>query len=416
MTGSFFGRRREPDPALAQAQDARGKAAVALLDLDTVQREVEHQVEEFAEFFPTEGPRVTSSWAPVRDAAFTATSAYLEVDQRHQLGEHTTAEQARAAITDYDRVGRGMADMTGRIRDFATWAEPRFAQVRRQSFELRAAVADLDPALGAARQAVAEARAAGLRTVDPDAALAAAEAEATRARAGADVHGLRAAVEAARAASAHARTAAELALSLPARRDEVARRLSSTRTRHQVTTNRVGGLEGTLSELRQRYSVAASDDLAGVPGEVAHQLDLAEQALRTATTAAREDEQRWGDAETALRAARAACELAEESAQRALARLADLDAIAADPGRWVEDTRRTVRDAQRFLVDSSPTLDRAMANRLDQLSARVVRAGESVAARDPRVRADHWALLRELTEVREGTAAVVTEVRERRAG
>lgn len=412
MTGSLWGRRREPDPAVAQAQAARGQAANALLELDTVQRDVERQVEEYAEFSPTEGPRVTSSWAPVRDAAFTATAAYLEVDQRYQLDENPN--QARAAVDEYDRVGRGMADLTARIRDFAQWAEPRFAQVRRQSFELQAAVADLGPALEAAEQAIAEARTAGLRTVDPDAALAAAQAEAARARAGEGVHGLRAAVDAARAASGHAREAAELALGLPARRDEIARRLSSTRTRHQVTTNRVGGLAATLSVLRQRYSVAASEDLAGVPVEVAHQLDVAERALHEASAAAQQDQQRWGDAETELRAARAACQAAEEAAQLALARLADLDSVAADPKRWVEDTRRAVRDAQRFLTDS-PTLDRPMADRLDQLAARVVRAGDGVAARRPGSRPDHWALLAELLHVRSATAAVVAEARERRA-
>lgn len=193
----------------------------------------------------------------------------------------------------------------------------------------------------------------------------------------------------------------------------MAKRITATRTRLQVAADRTAGLDSTLSRLRQRYAAAASTDLADVPEEVAAALARAERGVFTARNAAAESAQRWAQAEEGLATAREACEEAEHAAGKALRRLDDLDTVAADPGPLLESTRRTVRDAQRFLLDSSPTLDRPLAARLDALAARldVVQAG--LRARRPDTRVDHWAYLHELQEVAAGATTVVTEVRER---
>ncbi len=414
MSGAPRWWRREADEATALARDAKGRAAVTLLELDTVQREVEREVEEYADFAPGDGPRLTSRWAPLRDEAFAVTSGYLDVEQRYDLETDLGMEQARTAAAEFAMVGAAMSDVARRVTAFGEAAEPKFTQVRRQVAELTVAMRELDPTVTAARRAVADARAAGLLTVDPDVELTAAEAAAARAHEGDAVHGLRATQEAARLATAHARAALELARQLPARREEVARRASSTRTRVQVTTNRVASLPATLSELRKRYAAAASVDLARAPADVAAHLRRAQQALTTADELSGPDAQRWAEAEAALRAARAACTEAEDAAQVVLRRLAELDSIAKDPQPLLATTRRTVRDAQRFLLDSAPTLDTRLAGVLDRLAERLDAASHELARRDPAVRTDHWAYLSELTDIAARAGAVVTEVRERR--
>jgi len=413
MSGAPRWWRREADEATALARDAKGRAAVTLLELDTVQREVEREVEEYADFAPGDGPRLTSRWAPLRDEAFAVTSGYLDVEQRYDLETDLGMEQARTAAAEFAKVGAAMSDVARRVTAFGEAAEPQFAQVRRQVAELTVAMRELDPTVTAARRAVADARAAGLLTVDPDVELTAAEAAAAHAHEGDAVHALRATQEAARLATAHARAALELARQLPARREEVARRASSTRTRVQVTTNRVASLPATLSELRKRYAAAASVDLARAPADVAAHLRRAQQALTTADELSGPDAQRWAEAEAALRAARAACTEAEDAAQVVLRRLAELDSVAKDPQPLLATTRRTVRDAQRFLLDSAPTLDTRLAGVLDRLAERLDAASHELA-RDPAVRTDHWAYLSELTDIAARAGAVVTEVRERR--
>ncbi len=406
--------RREADEALTAARDAKGRAAVSLLELDTVQRDVERQVEEYADFAPGDGPRFTSSWEPLRDDAFAATGAYLEVEQRFDLDADLSGDDARAAAAEFARVGDAMDAVARRVVSFGESAEPKFSQVRAVVVGFATQLRELESVLEAARQEVTGAHARGLLTVDPDTELGAAEAAAVRAREGDAVHGLRAAHEAAMIATAHARAALELAQQLPARREEVARRLSSTRTRVQITTNRVASLPATLSDLRKRYSAAASVHLAHAPAEVAGHLRRAEDALAQAAELSRDEAQRWGEAEAALRAARAACTEAEEAAQVVLRRLAELDAVAKDPSPLLQSTRRTVRDAQRFLVDSAPTLDHRLAGVLDRLAERLDAVQQGVRQRDPAVRVDHWAYLAELTEVAERAGAVVAEIRERR--
>jgi hypothetical protein len=406
--------RREADEAVLAARDVKGRAAVTLLELDSVQRDVERQVEEYADFAPADGPRLTSTWSPLRDDAFAATGAYLEVEQRFDLEADLSTEQARAAAQEFERVGRAMGEVARRVTAFGEQAEPRFSQVRAAVVQHTTLLRQLEPVLAAARQAVADARAAGLLTVDPDLELAEAETAAARAREGDAVHGLRAAAEAARVATAHAEAARELAAGLPARREEVARRQSSTRTRLQITTDRVAALPGTLSELRKRYSAAASADLSDVPDAVTRSLHRAEEHLARAAQLGREDTQRWGDAEVSLRAARAACTEAEDGAARALQRLSALDEVSKDPQPLLSSTRRTVRDAQRFLLDSAPTLDARLAGVLDRLAERLDAVQDSLARRDPAARVDHWSYLHELTDVAERAGDVVTEVRERR--
>lgn len=215
MSGAPRWWRREADEATALARDAKGRAAVTLLELDTVQREVEREVEEYADFAPGDGPRLTSRWAPLRDEAFAVTSGYLDVEQRYDLETDLGMEQARTAAVEFAKVGAAMSDVARRVTAFGEAAEPKFAQVRRQVAELTVAMRELDPTVTAARRAVADARAAGLLTVDPDVELTAAEAAAARAHEGDAVHGLRATQEAARLATAHARAALELARQYP---------------------------------------------------------------------------------------------------------------------------------------------------------------------------------------------------------
>lgn len=413
MAGAPRWWRREADESLVEARAAKGRAAVTLLSLDTVQREVETQVDAYVDFSPGDGPRLSSTWTPLRDEAFAATGAYLQVEQYFDLDADLSADDARVAATEFDRVGRAMSDVAGRVRTFGEQAEPRFSQVRAAVAQHTTLLRTLAPALDDARAAIAAAQQAGMRTTEPDQHLAAAEADAAQARQGDAVQGLRAAAEAATRAVEHARAAAEQARALPARKQEVAKRITATRTRLQVAADRTAGLDSTLSRLRQRYAAAASTDLADAPEEVAGALARAERGVFTARNAAAESAQRWAQAEEGLQAAREACEEAEHAAGRALQRLDDLDAVAADPGPLLESTRRTVRDAQRFLLDSSPTLDRPLAARLDALAARLDAVQAGLRARRPDTRVDHWAYLHELQEVAAGATTVVTVVRER---
>ncbi len=413
MTGGPRWWRREADEALVVARDAKGRAAVVLLGLDTVQREVERQVEAFVDFAGGEGPRLEASWAPLREQAFAATAEYLQVQQYFDLDADLSAHDARTATSEFDRVGGVMGDVATSVRRFGEQAEPRFALLRAAAARHTALLRGLDPVLATAREAIAAAQQQGLRTPEPEAELAAAEADAARARA-ADPATLTAATQAAEAARAHAERAAELAAALPARKQEVARRITSIRTRLQIATDRTAGLDDVLSELRRGYVAAASADLADVEEEVAAHLHRAERGIFAARTAAAEGHQRWAEAEAGLQTAREACDAAEGCAGRVRGRLADLDAVAADPGPLLDSTRRTLRDAQRYLVDSSPTLDRPLAQRLDRLAARLDAAHDGVRARAPHTRVDHWAYLHELQQVSDGAGAVVEVVRERR--
>ena len=225
---------------------------------------------------------------------------------------------------------------------------------------------------------------------------------------------LRDSTEAARAATEHAAAATELALALGDRRREVMRRISSARTRLQITVDRVSTIDEAVSALRRRYSAGASADLGNVGDRVGAHLKEAERGIFDARNAAAEGEQRWGDAEEAVRRARAACDEAEDAAAAVRRRLGELDAVAKDPQAVLDKTRTTLRDAQRYLLDSAPTLDRRLAGVLDRLAGRLDTAQRGLRERRSGARVDHWAYLRELDDIASGAGAVVAEVRERR--
>lgn len=349
--------RREQDESLVQARAAKGTAAMTLLELDTVQRAVEAQVQAYLDYSPAEARRFGETWAPVQLAANTAITHYLEVAGAHDVDADLDPGHARTAVAEFTAAGERMHAAQVAVRHFADLSEPRFEQVRIASGQLERAMREVDGQVVAAEQAVAVARAAGLRTVDPDAELARARAALTTAREGVSVHGLRAANEAARAAAEHARVATVAAQGLDARAAEVAHRLSSTRTRLEVSAQRTHGTATGLSELRKRFSSGASADLAGVPEQVAEQLALAERAVSRAATLAAPEQQRWTDAEAALAEGRSAVVAAEGLADRVRTRLAELDAVIADPSGPLTTTRRAVRDAQRFLLDLAPELE-----------------------------------------------------------
>lgn len=425
--GGWFGRRNVDDAALAIARTEKGTAAMTLLELDTVQRTAETQVQAYLDYAPGEAQRFSQSWAPVQSEANGAITHYLEVAGEHDVDLELEAAAAKAAANAYNAAGARMHAAALAVTAFAEKSEPRFEKVRIASTQFERTMREVDGLLTHAEQAVATAGTAGLRTVEPEALLAQARAEVRTAREGVSVHGLRAANDAASDAAEHARAAATAADGLEERAAEIAQRLSSTRTRLQVSRERTRGTDTGLSELRKRFSAGASDDLADVGEQVSEHLAAADRAVRTAATLS--EQQRWADAESALAEGRSAVVTAEGLADRVRTRLAELDAVIADPRGPLTAARRAVRDAQRFLLELAPELEQGSdalpsanpyaraARTLDSLAERAVAAEDELAGRDApgAGRVDHWEWLHELAGLNDAASSVVAELRERQA-
>lgn len=405
--------RRGRDQAQAAAREAAGRAAQALIDLDRIQTEAAEGVRMLTSVDTGQAARqVAAAWEPVREEANQAVAAYMSAVSAGDLDGDPEEPVARHSIEAF----RVSADQMGH----AVVAVRRFLERSgRPLQQARSAHAAVPERLNAARVAVTSAG----RAVDAAVANGYLAREATdllqQARSrlaevdrGVDALGLQGMLDGAAniiQLSDQSRADAE---SLPGRAQALTQAITAARTFLQVTEGHLRGIPETLSELRRSFIYPSFADVEDSDDTAEAALATGRQHLQRATDLATPQEQRWGEADEAIAAARAAIDSAAHAAQSPRHRLLALRATETDPEEALRQTRRVLRDAQRFLLAGPDTPAPQHVSRLDALGITLDTAPERLAARS---RPDFWAYLTELAAVTEGARAVVDAVRQERA-
>ncbi|NJP99567.1 hypothetical protein [Streptomyces zingiberis] len=405
-TRRWFGGGR--DTQRARAQEAKDAAATAFYELDSAQRDLRISVETVTAV--DESPparRAAADFEALGRRIDEVSHTYITAVDAHDLDrddlDSSTASRARA---DLDRASEELRRTKAELDRFAESLTPLLDAAETQLARLAPAVERARQALLAATRELDTVRASGLRADDLAARLAALSPDLTKLNEGAGRHGLR---ETLRRADELLRAAEGIrseAAQLPGRAAEIDRRLVTLRTRAEAITTRTEGVGPVLSELRRRYSAACWQDLQRVPDEAAAAVAQAEEKLREAREARRE--QRWPDALARLGTVRTLLDGADEDVTAAGDRLRRLDEVSADPSKETERTRFAIRDAQRLAMAGRATPDPRHARPLDDAVARLDRAVAELEGRHP----DWWRFLTETEAVRRSVARVVTDIRE----
>nr|WP_238153837.1 hypothetical protein [Streptomyces xinghaiensis] len=405
-TRRWFGGGR--DDQRAQAQTAKDAAAAAFYELDSAQRDLRISIETIvavdsspparraADGFRTLGQRIDE-----------VSHRYINAVDAHDLDrddlDSATASRARA---DLDRARDDLLRTKAELDRFASGLTPLLDKAETQLARLAPAVERARQALLAATGALDSVRASGLGADDLAARLAALSPELTKLNQGAGQHGVQDTLRRADDVLRKAEAIRSEAEQLPARAAEIDRRLVTLRTRAEAITTRTEGVGPVLSELRRRYSAACWQDLQPVPEEAGRAVAQAQEKLREAQEARRE--QRWPDATARLGTVRALLNEADEAVSAAGDRLRRLDEVSADPSKETERTRFAIRDAQRLAMAGRDTPDPRHARPLDDAVARLERAVAGLEGRHP----DWWHFLLETEAVRRTVARVVSAIRE----
>lgn len=403
-----WGRGRVED-LRAEAQQARDAAAEAFYQLDTAQRDLRISVETVSAVEDTpQAKRAVADFAEFGRRIDEVSHEYIGVMDAHDLDspdlDATTASRARHDL------GR-MRDELNRVRaDLERFGEslgPLVERAEQQLAQVAPAVERAKQALLAATGALDEVRAARLRADDLAASLAALAPELRLLNEGAARHGVQATVARATDLRRRAEAIREEAARLPQRAVDTDRRLTSLRTRAQAIATRAEQVEPVLSELRRRFSAACWQDLQRVPEQAAESVRQAEETLREAQRA--RDEQRWTDVSARLTTVQALLNRTDEAVSAAGDRLRRLNEVSFDPGKEIEKTRFTVRDAQRMAMAGRSMPEPRHAKPLDEAVARLDRAVADLerGGRNP----DYWLFLTETQAVRDMVAAVVESIR-----
>jgi hypothetical protein len=375
---------------------ARNEATQAFLALDDEQRAVADAVRVAVEL--SGRTRLGDEWLEVAAIGDAATSAYLTATQEHPLDGSRPAlgaldadvkalreiERAREAIRRFRATHARALDEA----EYAVRNLPRIAQEARTTF-------------GAARTAVQDAAASGVRSRRAEERLA----EAERSAAGMDGPGagLQERMRAAQHTLELARSAAELAAEAPRTAQQVRTALTSIATRRSAAETKAGRIAPSLSALLREFSEPCSRDLTDAEAAARAAIADAERALTEAGRLAEAGE--WDEATDRVSAARAALSRAEERHDAVVDRLAALRDVRADPARYAADARFVLRDAQRLVVDRG--LVREFGPILDGQAVRLENAQQRLAGVHP----DYWLYVTELRGIRERVREVVAQVR-----
>ncbi|MGI8692227.1 MAG: hypothetical protein ACR2JK_04910 [Geodermatophilaceae bacterium] len=405
--------RRARDQAQAAAREAAGRAAQALIDLDREQTEAAEGVRMLTSVDTSHAAqRVAAAWEPVREQANHAVAAYMSAvsaaDLNSDLEEPIAVHAAEAFRTSADQLAHAVVA----VRRFMEQSGRPLQQARSAHAAVPDRVRAAQVAVTSAARAVESAQQAGFLAREAVERLRQARSALAELDRGVAALGLQGMLDGAAHVIQLSASATEDAESLRGRAQALTQRITSSRTFLQVTEAHLDKVPDALSELRRSFVYPSFADLETVPATAAAALKEADAHLDRAAALATPQEQRWGDADDAIAAARAAVDSAARAAQSVQHRLSALSAAADDPGEALRETRRAVRDAQRFLLAGPDKPAPQHVSRLDALGIQLDTAPDRLAARN---RPDYWAYLTELSAVAQGARAVVDAVRQARA-
>ncbi|MYS23547.1 hypothetical protein GA0115240_15373 [Streptomyces sp. DvalAA-14] len=403
--------RRGDNNLRAEAQAAKDAAGQAFYELDTAQRDLEISIETISAVDDSpEARRALAGFRALGERIDQVSGAYIAAVDAHDLDrdelDHSAAAQARTELT---RAKEELEKARTELERFQSGLGPLLGKAETQLARLAPARESAKASLLAASNALDAVRAAGLRSDDLAARLAALAPELTKLNEGASKHGVGETVRRADTVRRAAEAVRAEAERLPEQAKELDKRLVSLRTRVQALATRAEGVSPVLSELRRRFSVACWQDLQQVPEQAAQAVRQAEEALAEARRA--RTEQRWADAAAKLAAVRSLMDEVDGAVGAAGDRLRRLNEVSKDPKAEVEKTRFAIRDAQRLAMQGRATPEPRHARPLDDAVARLDRALAALEGRHP----DYWAFLTETAAVRETANRVVANIREDRA-
>ncbi|MEU5881514.1 molecular chaperone DnaJ [Spirillospora sp. NPDC047279] len=397
--------------ALGSAVEAKQGAAGAFYDMDQAQKYLEGRVTLLTDLDQNAGATARRDFERLDSAADAASMGYIDVVDAHDL------DSADRSLAEYDAARRAFLAVTDRLRkitgDLNHFAERLVPQMAR----LESALDRLPPRLTAARDAVAaaeaaieSARKAGMDAADPEAELSAArEGLAQLSAQGLGGLGLSGALDKADEVAQIARRAREAAEELPRLGEKVRNSVASVRTRVDVVAGRVEPVRQAMKKLLVGYSQACWQDLRGAPEAIEGGVTRARERLNEASDLLSRNE--WKRAQQALTAARTELNAADRRAGQVTGRVADLDAVRADPAAPVESARFVVRDAQKLAIAQPGGAAPEHARVLDGLVERLEAAPKALTGAHP----DYWAYLRELEAVKTAAGDVVARIRAERA-
>ena len=405
-------RRGRGAQAAAAAAQAREAAAAAFYEMDQAQKYLHGRVTVFEDLDANAAGPARREYTGLAESADAASVAYISVLDAHDLDDQDrTPAELDAAWRAFVASAERLQQVTGKLNGFAERLAPEMAR-------LEAALDQLPPRLTAARDAVADAaaavtaaRAAGLDVSDPETDLARArEALGQLSSQGLGGLGLDGALKKADEVSAIAAAAREAAAELPQMAEKVRNSLASARTRVDIVAGRVEPVRQAMKVLLRGYAQACWQDLRGAPEAIEAGVTRARERLNEATADIARTE--WKQARQALIAARTELNAADRRAGQVTGRVAELDAVAADPTKPVESVRFAIRDAQRLAMAQPGGAAPHHARALDALVERLEKAPDRLTGAHP----DYWSYLQELKSIRIAAGDVVTRIRAERAG
>ncbi|MFD0686681.1 molecular chaperone DnaJ [Actinomadura fibrosa] len=405
-------RRGRGAQASAAAVEAREAAAAAFYDMDQAQKYLDGRITVFADLDAAAAAPARREFAELSDAADAASAAYISVLDAHDLdGQERTPAEFDAARRAFVASTERLAQITRSLNGFAERLAPRMARLEAALDALPPRLAAARDAVAAADAAVAAARTAGMDASDPEAELARArEALALLGSQGLGGLGLDGAMRKADEVRTAAERAREAAEELPRMAGKVRNALASVRTRVDVVANRVEPVRQAMKVLLRGYSQACWQDLRGAPEAIEAGVTRARERLNEASASAGRSE--WKEAQRALTAARTELNAADRRAGQVTGRVAELEAVAADPEGPVEGVRFAVRDAQRLAMAQPGGAAPHHARVLDSLVERLENAPKTLTGPHP----DYWAYLQELESIKTAAGDVVARIRSERAG
>lgn len=403
------GRGTQAADAAAAAKDA---AAAAFYEMDQAQRYVDGRLTVFADLDGRAAARPQAEFARLTESADAAASAYIAIVDAHDLdAPDRSPSQYDAARRAFTAVTERLNALAAELNAFAAGLAPQLASFEARLDELPAKLAAAREVIAAADGAIAEAEAMGLAAVDPQADLASA-------RAGLEVLGspglgglgLAGALRKADEVRLLAEKARDGALALPRMAEDIRASLVAVRTRVDVVAGRAEPVAAAMSRLVRDYSSACWEDLKGARTAIEDAVGRARERIAEADDYARRRD--WKAAQQAITAARTELTAADRRAGMVTSRLADLDAVAADPAEAAARARFVVRDAQKMAVTSPGGPAPHHVRALDTLVARLEDGPAMLTGPHP----DYWAYLRELDAITTAAHDVVARIRAERAG
>jgi hypothetical protein len=403
--------RRRRDLALREARDAEGRAAVALLELDRVQRSAASHLEFIADV--DAGPtadRLRKAWTPVSAGADDAVRAYLEDAERFDVDTDLELEDAAEAAVAFAGHEAAMQAAVERIEAYSARFTADFVRVTQTLEQLTAQRATTEQAITAAHDAIVAVEEQGLRATRARELLAKALDRFRVVEEGPGRRGMETVLQACQDAVTDASAAAASARGLPQLREQLRTRMSSLRTRQSALEWQAEqGSEDAMRQLRRDFALGCSQDLEDNPQEARVALDSAREHLLAARVAAADEQQRWDDAQEALTQARRQLDLAQELLEAPRERLELLRSVSADPEAAAARARFVVRDAQKLLM-AGPVQQRH-ATQLDALAERLERTTEALDRPHP----DWLTYAHTLDAIADGARGLVVDIRASRA-